>query len=242
MDVIWMNIDENRLNAIVEELTKQGYFKYGNGGIKRYSKVYGGFEPISINIFMKLLQDYLTSEQVFHYHSKIVYDLPAFPDKEWWNYQDYMRAKDEPSFKEVLNRFLKYQYEENQKKKTEPIDLNKNPINIRLDDIMQVLINNDIFVDRVYYGYGFFKYDIDNAAFIPVTKDNFMNYTGINSKDVADYLFRRINQSPTYKLTNLNGLVDGFSKAKKRDLILKKNKSDYEYINSLKDSIRNHLD
>ena len=101
---------------------------------------------------------------------------------------------------------------------------------------MQVLINNDIFVDRVYYGYGFFKYDIENAAFIPVTKDNFMEHIGVTYENSADYLFRRINQSPTYKLTNLNGLVDGFSKARKRDLILKKNKSDYEYIQSLKES------
>ena len=230
----------DKINSIAEELTKQGYFKRGNG-IDRYSKVYGGFESVSSGQFIKIVAESLTSEQAFHNWSKIAAMLPVFPSKEWWNYQEYMRVKDEPSFKEVLNHFLKYQYKQNQKKKTEPVNLNRDPVGIGLDDIMQVLINNDIFVDRVYRGYGFFKYDIENAEFIPVTKDNFMEYIGINYKPSSDILFRKAINRPLHRLISLNGLVDGFSKARRRDLILKENKADYEYIINLRDSINNHL-
>lgn len=231
---------DNKINSIVNDLKSKGYFKYGNNEVKRYSKLYHGFEPIAAHPFINILnKEYkVTGENLNKYRSLIISRLPMFPNKEYNNYQEYMGAKKEPSFKQVLNRFLDNQYKTNNLKKTNQINNlnNKKITDINLNDIIPLLINNDVFFDRGYSELELFKYDADNEKFIPVTKDNFTDYININRKDISDRLFKQVINHAFSNLTYLNGLVNGFKKGRKRDLTLKQYKSDYEYITNLIES------
>ena len=232
---------DKKLENIIADLKSKGYFKYNGSNVKRYSKTYSGFEEVGLNRFGDLLfKEYkLNRNYISKYIYIIINNLNEFPSKEWWNYQEYIKASREPSFKVVLNSFLTKQYKDNQIKKVKNFKINNpNSVNVSLNHIMQLLINNDIFIDMCYSGYCFYKYDADNKDFIKITKDNFGEYTGITNKYTINILYDKAIVNSTYKLINLNGTVNKFAKAKKRELTLQNNKKDYEYIIKLKESFK----
>lgn len=233
----------DKIKEIVEDLKNKGYFKYNDSKVKRYSKYWNGFEAVEISQFLNILREYnLSSEDVNKYYSKIIFNLPVFPGKQYNNYQNYIKAGKEPSFKDVLNRFMNTQYKINQRKKVQSFKLDTGNIrNIDLNKIIQLLINNDIFTDKLLIDrnmrYQLIKYDSDKEELILINKDNFTDYIGINNDYLSNIIFSKANEHPTL-LTNLDGLYYGFKKARQNDLTKKSCEDDYSYIVNLKKSFK----
>lgn len=226
----------DKIINVIEDLKRKGYFKYNYTDIKRFNKRFNAFDVIGENIFYKVLyQDYnLTGAEISDYTLKIISKLPVFPFKRYNKYQEYMRAKNEPSFKMVLKRFMNTAYKENQNKKTsEPVSFDINYTNISNIELMQSLINNDVFINNLNISAdGFYQYDSDNETFIKVTKENFGEIIGIENKNAVDYLFRDAIMNK-HRLTHLNNFVYAFQRSRKRDLIMSENKADAKYITNL---------
>ena len=120
--------------------------------------------------------------------------------------------------------------------------INESGRNIHLDNIMQLLINNDIFTDKYptnnLLKHRLFKFDKDKEAFILVTVDNISNFIDVKNQDILKLIFEKASNNPTHKLTYLWGAVDDFNKAKNRDSIIENSRKSYNYKVNLIESFK----
>ena len=234
---------KDKVIEVIEDLKAKGYFKEDNGIIRRYNKSYNAFDQLTTQDLQQLLfRQYLSMNDVSEYSFFIINELPVFPNKEFNDYEKYIKYSKEPSFKKVLNNFLNGLYLTNQRKKTDLTSINESSRNISLDKIMQLLINNDIFTDKHptnnLLKYRLFKFDKDNEEFILVTVDNISNFIDVKNQDTLKLIFEKASNNPTHKLTYLWGAVDDFNKAKNRDSIIENSRKSYDYIVNLIESFK----
>ena len=234
---------KDKVIEVIEDLKAKGYFKEDNGIKRRYNKSYNAFDQLTTQDLQQLLfRQYLSMNDVSEYSFFIINELPVFPNKEFNDYEKYIKYSKEPSFKKVLNNFLNGLYLTNQRKKTDLTSINESSRNISLDKIMQLLINNDIFTDKHptnnLLKYRLFKFDKDNEEFILVTVDNISNFIDVKNQDTLKLIFEKASNNPTHKLTYLWGAVDDFNKAKNRDSIIENSRKSYDYIVNLIESFK----
>lgn len=234
---------KDKIIEVIEDLKAKGYFKEDNGVIRRYNKFYNSFEQLNRQQLQQILfRQYLSMNDVSEYLFFIIDELPVFPKKEFNDYEKYIKYSKEPSFKNVLNCFLNGLYLTNQGKKTDLTSINESSRNIYLDNIMQLLINNDIFTDKYptnnLLKHRLFKFDKDKEAFILVTVDNISNFIDVKNQDILKLIFEKASNNPTHKLTYLWGAVDDFNKAKNRDSIIENSRKSYNYIVNLIESFK----
>ena len=219
----------DKINKISEDLKQKGYFKLGNRGeVKRWSKIYNGFETMNSFQFKEDLKEFGISEKQA---IEIKKNLPTFPNKQYQNYQDYLKCCKVPSFNKAVSNFENNIYDENSTKKNkEKIVLT---VNSPISSMIQFLINNDIFTD----GEKLYKYDVVEKSFILITENNISEFIGIENSLTCKKIYNIMMVNETY-LTNIHNSIYEFKNSKFNDSRKKQYKEDYKYISDLIESIK----
>ena len=233
-------MNDTEINKLVETLNEKGYFKLHYGNVKRFNKYYNGFEELQPTQFRQhLAKEYLSQKDANEYASYIITQLDDFPLKQFKNYDNYLRLKNEKPFSLIEKDFMIKFYNQNDKLKKPDVKLRAGSLEVAL----QVLINNDVFYTnhktyRQDDSQKLYQYDVSNKSFVRVNGDNIGTVIGCDSPSLSNDVLTMALKYGYTKLINILDTVAIFERTRNNEERIKDYTEDYNYINNLIESLK----